>query len=153
MSCYGVAQSSRLSSREEADRLRGCNRSREPGQRQIARFFVALPSLLRIQTSQTCKETTMNEIEIQQWTVTKNLFGLIAVQQSLISSLVIVSREHGAILRELARKLDYELPELPELPVEVDPELVRKMDQGMLELEKLILGDENPHQSPGRTNA
>jgi hypothetical protein len=85
-------------------------------------------------------------IDRQKWELIKNIIQMLFAQQSLLGSLVIVSGAHGKILRELAARLGYELPEEEEaLPVEVDPETVRKMNQGMIELERMIL-DEDPPQ-------
>jgi hypothetical protein len=87
-------------------------------------------------------------IDRQKWELIKNIIQMLFAQQSLLGSLVIVSGAHGKILRELAVRLDYAVPEEAALPDEVDPETVRRMNQGLLELEKLIF-NEDPPQGPG----
>jgi len=86
------------------------------------------------------------EIDEAKWALTKNTIQMLFAQQSLLGSLVIVSGAHGKILRELAARLGYELPEEALLPVEVDPETIRKMNQGLVELERMILDEEPPEK-------
>jgi hypothetical protein len=88
------------------------------------------------------------EISDAKWKLVKDTIEMLFAQHSLLASLVIVAREHGIILRELATKLDYEVPPLATLAVEVDPEVLRRMAQGLLELEKMINAeDPNPERS------